>query len=107
MTGDVVCGGQADMEPCGCPHTCGQSGQWFSVPVTTACPLPTCPTPLDEPLPLGDMSPLQLGADREQERENKMDRSCFPTPPSSPEQDSSIGERREIKRKELANKKET
>lgn len=90
--------GQEDVEPRGCPHTCG-----FSVPVATACPLPTCPTPLDEPLPVGDMSPLQVGGGREQEREHKMCGSCFPTPPSSPEQDSSIGERREIQRKDLAN----
>lgn len=62
---------------------------------------------LDKPLPVGDMFPLQVGGDREQERENKMYRSCFRTPPSHPEQDPSIWERREIKRKELVNKKET
>lgn len=62
-----------------------------------------CPTPLDEPLPFGDMSPLQVGGDKQQERENKKYRSCFPTHLHH----SRITERREINRKQLANKKET
>lgn len=32
VTGDKMGDGQADREPCECPHTCGH---WFSVPVTT------------------------------------------------------------------------
>lgn len=51
------------------PHVWAQSGQWFGVPVTITCPLPVCPTPLNEPLPMDDMS--LRGCDRDQEWVNK------------------------------------
>lgn len=95
MTGDIMGDGQADMEPCGCPHMCGHRVGSGSVSLSPQLVLYPC---TQHPW-MGDVSPLQVGGDREQERETK----C--TGASSPEQDSSIRERKERKKKELQRKR--
>lgn len=98
--------GQADTEPRGQKHGHGAgSGSALLWPQLILYPRAKHPHhPVCTRLPRGGRVPLWVGGAVEQEREKKMQRSC--SPPSSPERDSSIWERKGINGKELEDEKE-